>query len=212
MHLNYSYCIMKKIRLVLILMLPLLFMDVSAETRLNLRGGLSLTNNDISRITAESVQDEENYSGFFIGPALTFETEHLLGFDVGILYQQTGMKGLDKLGQEISYKQEFLEIPLSLRLKFGLRNVCLIGQFGPQWNFSLGDVQTFFEDGTEIESDKIITTGNLGAGVRLFDKFEAMLNFNVPWKIISDNTDDFQKMGDLIGDYKTVQFVIGWRF
>ena len=122
------------------------------------------------------------------------------------------MKGLDELGQEISYKQEFLEIPLSLRLKFGLRNVCLIGQFGPQWNFSLGDVQTFFEDGTEIESDKIITTGNLGAGVRLFDKFEAMLNFNVPWKIISDNTDDFQKMGDLIGDYKTVQFVIGWRF
>lgn len=212
MHLNYSYCIMKKIRLVLILMLPLLFMDVSAETRLNLRGGLSLTNNDISRITAESVQDEENYSGFFIGPALTFEAEHLLGFDVGILYQRTGMKGLDKLGQEISYKQEFLEIPLSLRLKFGLRNVCLIGQFGPQWNFSLGDVQTFFEDGTEIESDKIITTGNLGAGVRLFDKFEAMLNFNVPWKIISDNTDDFQKMGDLIGDYKTVQFVIGWRF
>jgi hypothetical protein len=198
---------MKKIRLVLILMLPLLFMDVSAETRLNLRGGLSLTNNDISRITAESVQDEENYSGFFIGPALTVEAEHLLGFDVGLLYQKTSFKVADE-----TYSQEFLEIPLSLRLKFGLKNLSIIGQFGPQWNINIGDIQSYVEDNEEIDADKIITTGNIGAGVRLFDSLELMLNFNVPWKIIADNTDDFQKMSDLIGDYKTVQFVIGWRF
>ena len=29
---------------------------------------------------------------------------------------------------------------------------------------------------------------------------------------VEDFTDDFQKMGDLIGDYKTVQFIISWRF
>ena len=75
-----------------------------------------------------------------------------------------------------------------------------------------GEVKTFMENGDEIKSDKFITTGNIGAGVRLFDRLEAMLNFNVPWKVIADNTDDFKKMGDMIGDYKTVQFVVSWRF
>ena len=158
-------------------------------------------------ISTESVQNEDTYSGFFFGPALTVEAEHLLGFDVGLMYQKTNFKIMDE-----TYSQEFLEIPLSLRLKFGLKKVAIIGQFGPQWNINLGDIQTYFEDGEEIESDKVITTGNLGAGVRLFNKLELMLNFNVPWEVISDNFDDFSTMGDQIGKYKTVQFVVGWRF
>lgn len=184
-----------------------LLINANAETRFNLRGGLSLVNNDITMITTESVQNEDSYSGFFVGPALTIEAEHLLGLDLGLMYQQTKFKV-----QNESYKQEFLEIPLSLRLKFGLKNIKVIGQFGPQWNINLGDVQTFFEDGKEIESSKVVTTANLGAGVRLFDKLELMLNFNVPWEVVGDNFDDFNKMGDQIGHYKTIQFILGWRF
>ena len=198
---------MKTIRFISILALSALCINVSAETRFGVRGGLSLVNNDISMISTESVQNEDTYSGFFFGPALTVEAEHLLGFDVGLMYQKTNFKILDE-----TYSQEFLEIPLSLRLKFGLKKVAIIGQFGPQWNINLGDIQTYFEDGEEIESDKVITTGNLGAGVRLFNKLELMLNFNVPWEVISDNFDDFSTMGDQIGKYKTVQFVVGWRF
>lgn len=198
---------MKTIRLFSLIALTALCINLQAETRFGVRGGLSLVNNDISMITTESVQDEDTYSGFFIGPALTFEAEHLLGFDVGLMYQKTNFKVLNE-----TYSQEFLEIPLSLRLKFGLKNIGIIGQFGPQWNINLGDIQTYFEDGEEIESEKIITTANLGAGVRLFDKLELMLNFNVPWEVVGDNFDDFEKMGDLIGKYKTIQFVVGWRF
>lgn len=198
---------MKRTRIILCLALIVLFINANAETRFNLRGGLSLVNNDITMISTESVQNEDSYSGFFVGPALTIEAEHLLGLDLGILYQQTRIK----LPND-SYKQEFLEIPLSLRLKFGLRNVKAIGQFGPQWNINLGDVQSFVEDGKEIEGNKVVTTANLGAGVRLFDKLELMLNFNVPWEVVGDHFDDFSKMGDLIGKYKTIQFVLGWRF
>ena len=202
---------MRKIRFILCAMLPMLVLSVSAQPRFNVRGGLSLTSNDISRINTESVQQKENNSGYFIGPALTMGNG-LLGLDVALLYQQTKMKGYDELGQEQTYKQEFLEIPLSLRVNIGFPKLCVIGQFGPQWNVNLRDVKTYFEDGQEIESEKFITTGNIGAGVRLFDKVEAMLNFNVPWKVIADNTDDFKKMGDQIGDYKTIQFVVSWRF
>ena len=209
---NLIYHTMKKIRFILCLALAALFMNAKAEVRFNLRGGLSLVNNDISMITTESVQQEDNYSGFFVGPALSFEANHLLGVDLGLLYQQTKMKTYDADGNKESYKQEFLEIPLSLRLKFGLKNLKIIGQFGPQWNINLQDVQTFAEDGKEIEGDKVVTTANLGAGVRLFDRLELMLNFNVPWKVVGDHFDDFDTMGDLIGKYKTIQFVLGWRF
>lgn len=198
---------MKRIRIILCFALAALFLNAKAETRFNIRGGLSLVNNDITMISAESVQDEDTYSGFFIGPALTVEAEHLLGFDVGLMYQKTNFKMANE-----TYSQEFLEIPLSLRLKFGIKSVKVIGQFGPQWNFNLGDLRSFFVDSEEIESSKIVTTANLGAGVRLFDKVELMLNFNVPWEVVGDNFDDFNKMGDLIGKYKTVQFVLGWRF
>lgn len=198
---------MKRTRIILSLAFMALLINANAETRFNLRGGLSLVNNDITMITTESVQNEDSYSGFFVGPALTIEAEHLLGLDLGLMYQQTKFKV-----QNESYKQEFLEIPLSLRLKFGLKNVKVIGQFGPQWNINLGDVQTFIEDGKEIESSKVVTTANLGAGVRLFDKLELMLNFNEPWEVVGDNFDDFNKMGDQIGHYKTIQFVLGWRF
>ena len=198
---------MKRTRIILSLAFMALFMNANAETRFNLRGGLSLVNNDITMISTESVQNEDSYNGFFVGPALTIEAEHLLGLDFGLMYQQTKIKMADE-----TYKQEFLEIPLSLRLKFGLKNVKVIGQLGPQWNINLGDVQSFFENGKEIEGNKVVTTANLGAGARLFDKLELMLNFNVPWEVVGDNFDDFDKMGDLIGKYKTIQFVVGWRF
>ena len=197
---------MKRTRIILSLAFIALFMNANAETRFNLRGGLSLVNNDITMISTESVQNEDSYSGFFVGPALTIEAEHLLGLDFGLMYQQTKIKMADE-----TYKQEFLEIPLSLRLKFGLKNVKVIGQLGPQWNINLGDVQSFFENGKEIEGNKVVTTANMGAGARLFDKLELMLNFNVPWEVVGDNFDDFNKMGDLIGKYKTIQLV-GWRF
>ena len=75
---------MRKLRLILCLAMSSLFLGVSAQPRFNVRGGLSLTNNDISRITTESVQKEENYSGFFIGPALTMG-DGLLGLDFALL-------------------------------------------------------------------------------------------------------------------------------
>ena len=203
---------MKRIRIILCLALVSLFINAKSEVRFNLRGGLSLVNNDISMISTESVQNEDSYSGFFVGPALSFEAEHLLGVDLGVLYQQNKMYGYDSNGEKESYQQQYLNIPLSLRLKFGVRGFKIIGQFGPQWNINLGDVQTFIENGEEIKGDKVITTANLGAGVRLFEKLELMLNFNVPWKVVGDNFDDFNKMGDLIGKYKTIQFVVGWRF
>jgi hypothetical protein len=198
---------MKRTRIILSLAFMTMLMNANAETRFNLRGGLSLVNNDITMISTESVQNEDSYNGFFVGPALTIEAEHLFGLDFGLMYQQTKIKLEDD-----TYKQEFLEIPLSLRLKFGLKNLKVIGQFGPQWNINLGDVKSYVEDGKEIESNKVVTTANLGAGARLFDKLELMLNFNVPWEVVGDNFNDFDKMGDLIGKYKTIQFVVGWRF
>lgn len=203
---------MKTRNLLLCLALLSLSVAAKAETRLNVRGGLSLVNNDITAINTQSIQNEDSYSGFFVGPALTMEAKRLFGLDFGVIYAKNNMKGFDQNGIETKYSQEFIDVPLSLRLHIGFKNLCIIGQFGPQWNFNIGDVQKFFNNGEEIDGKKIVTTANLGAGVRLFNKVEAMVNFNCPWECVGDHFDDFQKMGDLIGDYKTVQFVLAWRF
>lgn len=201
-----------KIRNFICLSLLALSLSANAETRLNVRGGLSLSSSDITAISTESVQQKDSYTGWFVGPALTME-RNILGLDFGIMYAQNSMDMLQSDGvTSKKYTQQWIDIPLSLRLKFGFDKLCLIGQFGPQWNFNLNDVDKFFTDGTEIESNKIVTTANIGAGVRLFDKIELMLNFNCPWDVVADNFDDFDKMGDLIGDTKTIQFVFGWRF
>lgn len=201
-----------KIRNFICLSLLALSLSANAETRLNVRGGLSLSSSDITAISTESVQQKDSYTGWFVGPALTME-RNILGLDFGIMYAQNSMDMLQSDGvTSEKYTQQWIDIPLSLRLKFGFDKLCLIGQFGPQWNFNLNDVDKFFTDGTEIESNKIVTTANIGAGVRLFDKIELMLNFNCPWDVVADNFDDFDKMGDLIGDTKTIQFVFGWRF
>lgn len=203
---------MKTRSIILCLCFLALSLSAKAETAINVRGGLSLSNNDITSISVESVQNKDSYTGWFIGPAVTIEAKRIIGVDLGVMYAMNPMKGYDELGKEKKYNQQFINIPLSLRLHFGFEKFSIIGQFGPQWNFNLNDVQTFFQDGKQIDNKKIVTTANIGAGVRLFDRLEVMLNFNCPWECVGDHFDDFSTMGDLIGKYKTIQFVFAWRF
>lgn len=198
-------------RLLATLAFFLMTVSAFAQTGLTIKGGLSLVNNDISMISTESIQREDNYCGFFIGPAITYETDKPLGLEFGLLYQQTRMIK-PAIPEDEEYKQEFLEIPVSLKLRFGSTDFKFLAQAGPQWNINLGDLQKFIENGKEIQSDRIISTANIGLGMRLFDFLEFMMNYNVPWCVIENNIGDFNRMSDDIGKYRTIQFVFGLRF
>lgn len=202
---------MTKNRLFATIAFFILTVNAFAQTGYAVKGGLSLVNNDISMITAESIQNENNYCGFFIGPAITYETSRPLGLELGLFYQQTKMVK-PSIPEDKVYKQEFLQIPASLKLRFGSTDFKFLAQAGPQWNINMGDLQKFMVDGKEILSDRIISTANIGAGVRVLDFMEFVMNFNVPWRVIGDNIGDFNKMSNDIGRYRTIQFVFGVLF
>ncbi len=202
---------MKQNRLFATLALFLVTVSAAAQTGFNIKAGLSLVNNDISMISTQSIQKEDNYCGFFLGPAFIYETERPLGLEFGVLYQRTKMLK-PGIPNDQYYKQEFLQIPASLKLRFGSTDFKFIAQAGPQWNINLGDLQKFMENGKEIQSDRIIGTANIGAGMRLFDFLEFMLNFNVPWNVVEKNIGDFSQMSNDIGKYRTIQFVFGVLF
>lgn len=173
-----------------------------------IKGGLSLADNDITHLNAGSLDEENNYKGFFFGPALSFQGKRLLGLEVGAMYSHVGMKveGGD------NYKNDYLMLPVSLTLKIGGPRFSIIGLAGPQWNVSIGALEEFFVDGEQIESKRINTTANLGAGVRIFNKVDAIINYNFPYSVVKNNIDDFETMTEKIDMYKTIQFMLAWRF
>ncbi len=171
-----------------------------------IKGGLTLADNDITHVTASNIGEENSYKGFFIGPAFSFQGKRLLGLDFGAMYSHSGMKieGGD------NYKNDYIMFPVSLTLNIGVPQFSVIGLVGPQWNIRMGDLEEFFVEAEEIK--RVQTTTNIGLGVRILNKVDAIVNYNVPYSVVKDNINDFETMTKMIDKYKTIQFMLAWRF
>ena len=67
----------------------LLLLDVSAQVRIGVKGGVNLTNTGFEN----NVYDASNRAGFFFGPTALYETSLKgLGFDASLLYDQRGVE------------------------------------------------------------------------------------------------------------------------
>ena len=124
------------------------------------------------------------------------------------MYSHVGMKveGGD------NYKNDYLMLPVSLTLNIGVKHFSVFGLVGPQWNVNIGALEEFFVEGEQIESKRINTTANVGVGVRVLNKVDAILNYNFPYSVVKDNIDDFETMTNMVDRYKTIQFMLAWRF
>ena len=100
--------------------------------------------------------------------------------------------------------------PVSLTLNIGVPQFSVIGLVGPQWNIRMGDLEEFFVEAEEIK--RVQTTTNIGLGVRILNKVDAIVNYNVPYSVVKDNINDFETMTKMIDKYKTIQFMLAWRF
>lgn len=155
-----------------------------AQTTFGIRGGLNLANSDISDVTVSSVQSEDSYTGFFFGPALEFQIPVIgVGIDGAILYSQSGMT----LSKDEEMKQQYISVPVSLKGKFGLGNMlAVLVHVGPQFDFNIGDAEKFIYDTnndlSKFTAEKVVTSLNVGAGVRLLDKLDVEINYNMPLK------------------------------
>ncbi len=195
-----------------------------AQFNWGVRGGLNLVDNDITEVSKESALEKDSYTGFFFGPMAEFQIPVVgLGVDASLLYQQKGLELSDKE----TMKQQQIAVPVYLKYSFGLGDLAAIfAQAGAQLNYNLGDLTEVIEDKEQEQAKEFILnqntwTFNVGAGIKLFNHFQAAVNYNMPLSkegsyelktLAEGKTEDALKLADSKFKQSTLQFSVTYTF
>ncbi|NCC10817.1 MAG: porin family protein [Bacteroidia bacterium] len=162
-----------------------LAMPAQAQFRFGVKGGLNLAKASFSK----GDFNKDNFTGFFIGPMAELTIPIVgLGVDGALLFSQRGVKVEGE-----SLKQNGIEIPLNLKYNIGLGS--LLGVYfaaGPDFYYNFKGDETI--NNVKIDRQTMVTSLNLGAGVKLIKHLQIGANYNLPLSKTGD-------LGDF--DYKT---------
>lgn len=163
---------------VLVVMMILVAVPAKSQLRFGVKGGVNISsvhfNSDILKA--------DNVTGFQIGPMIETTLPLLgTGLDVAILYSQ---KGMDiKSGIETkSIKNDYIDIPLNLKWKFGLPIIKAYLAAGPYIGFRVGGDKVWDVPGSVIDQVKAknFSAGlNFGAGVELIKHLQVGFNYGL---------------------------------
>lgn len=163
---------MKKIITFAILALAA-FVTIPAEAQLKfgIKGGVN-----ISSVHFDSkVLDADNVTGFQIGPMIETGIPVLgIGLDAAILYSQ---KGVGFGSEEI--KNDYIDVPVNLKWKFGLPIVKAYLAAGPYVGFRVGGDKIWNVIGEQIEAKSFSAGLNFGAGVELLRHLQVGFNYGL---------------------------------
>lgn len=178
---------MKKIALFLIVLGALASApSANAQIRFGVKGGLNMVSHSLSGVNYGS---KDSYNGFMIGPTLEAMFGPL-GVEGSLLYSQKGIS-LNNLDASINY----LEIPVNLKMKFGIPMVKVYGYAGPYLSYGfVGDVSNLLK----VNISKWDVGGNVGAGVEVFNFVQVGVNYGFGFaknKITINNVESSYKNG-----------------
>ena len=161
----------------IMLMAVAIAMSSNAQVMFGLKGGLNLTKMTVSNSNVEDMF--KNKAGFFIGPTVKFTLPIVgLGIDASALYDQRKSTVGSDSGNEISVKQQSIQIPINVRYGIGLGSSASIYFFaGPQFGFNVGDktITSTVADWTFKSSN---FSANVGAGLMLLNHLQVSVNYN----------------------------------
>lgn len=163
-------------------------MPAQAQLNFGVKGGLNLSKASLSDIPGNFKKD--NFTGFFIGPMAEFNIPVVgLGVDASLLFAQRGVKVTGE-GEDITIKQNGVDIPVNLKYTFGLGSTAGIYlAAGPDFYFD-------FEKKSGIDKKKAEVGINVGAGLKLLNHLQVGANYNIP---LGDTAD----IEGTAGSYKT---------
>lgn len=165
-------------------------MAIPAQAQINfgVKGGLNLSKASLSDVPGNFKKD--NFTGFFIGPMAELNIPIVgLGVDASLLFAQRGIK-VSEAGDDITVKQNGIDIPVNLKYTIGLGSLAGIYlAAGPDFYFD-------FEKKTGIDKKKAEVGINVGAGVKLLNHLQVGANYNIP---LGDTAD----IEGTNGSYKT---------
>lgn len=182
---------MKKISTLCIALLLAFVGTVAAQAQsfsYGITAGYNLTKLTYSGNTKENFSSD-NKSGWFIGPKVEFNTVIGLGVDASLQYSQRKLnisedvynESNDVVG-ELSHSKTYrtIEIPINVRYNVGLGKMASVFVYtGPQFGFPLQSMKwENVGSGLNFSKEKMNTTWNIGAGVRLLKHLEANVGYN----------------------------------
>ncbi len=161
--------------------------QANAQFFYGFKGGLNLVDNNITNINRGNAISPDRYKGFFIGPSAEYHFEEGgVSIELASLFSQ---KGLAVMSDE-NVRERALAFPFTLKYGVGMTNLSVFAQGGVQFNYNIGDLETFikntsFTDETKYEvtqfiMDKSSWSINLGAGARILQRLQLTANYNIP--------------------------------
>lgn len=162
----------------------MLCIPVQAQFNWGVKAGVNLGNNDLSVLgNKNSAFDETSYTGFFIGPKIEVRIPILgFGLEIATMYAQKGMTLTDL----DVFKQNSIQIPLSIKYSFGLGNSAnIFVAAGPEFGYNVGQTGTTVQlNNGAVKAyliDEYILSINAGLGFTLFNHLQIGINYNMPW-------------------------------
>lgn len=139
----------------------------NAQIRFGVKGGLN-----VSSVHFDSdLLDADNVTGFHVGPMIETQLPLVgLGLDAALLYSQKGLETKAAGGVKTSIKNDYIDIPVNLKWKFGLPIVKAYLSAGPYFAFRVGGDRFWEIPGSmadQIKAKNFNAGLNFGAGVEL---------------------------------------------
>lgn len=147
-------------------------------------GGMNLSKVNFKGKLADNLSSD-NRAGWYIGPKVAFSLPLGLAFDGSVQYSQRKLSADAQQYDGNSKTFRSIEIPINVRYNIGLGKVASVYvATGPQFGFNVGDREwnifsTDYNGGNGMfKSNNMVTTWNVGAGVKLLGHLEVGVGYN----------------------------------
>ena len=165
-------------------------LPAAAQLRFGVKGGLNISTVHFNK----DLVSNDNVTGFNIGPMIEGTIPLIgVGFDAAVLYSQKGLG----LKAEKDVKNDYIDVPVNLKWKFGLPILKGYLTAGPYVGFRVGGDKFWDipgEVGDQLKAKSFNAGLNFGAGVEVIKHLQVGFNYALGL------TDDYSMSGiDLKG-------------
>lgn len=176
---------MKRKNIIMVIVSVFVFvLPSTAQVRLGVKGGINITKVSLNKDLVAT----ENLTGFHLGPMVEIMFPGIdLGVEAAALYSQKGMD-FKKSSEKVS--ADFIDVPVSLKKKFGIGSLKIYALAGPYLSFRVGGDKSWksskkVEDivsglsGLEVDTKTVAAGINLGAGIEIIQHLQVGLQYSI---------------------------------
>ena len=165
---------MKKIvGLILLAVMVLIAVPAKSQIKFGIKGGLNISSVHFNK----DLVGKDNVTGFNIGPMVEVMAPIMgVGFGAAILYSQKGIG----VKSEKDIKNDYIDVPVNLKWKFGLPIIKGYLAAGPYVGFRVGGDKLWDIPGSvgdQLKAKSFNAGLNLGAGVELIKHLQVGFNY-----------------------------------